>query len=237
MKTRILTAVLLSSAVWTSGCAAMAGNGRGLSINPFEIAARQEADEQKKKDDAARAEQQQKDAVARAEQQKKNEAAAADAKAKRAELEKLAATTQDLLIPELGITVKVPGDVKASKHRNNNYGDPSILLTGGASGFDLILTNAEGDRYGLDERLKRQQSEFRYGMDVIRKDNVSKNGTWDFEYSYQIYNTDGTRGGTGMGYFARKVVAGKKLNCLIAGASEAGLGKVIEACKTVASAK
>ncbi len=236
MKTKILTAVLLSSAVWTSGCAAMAGNGRGLSLNPFEIAARQEADEQKKKDDVARAEQQQKDAVARAEQKKKDEAAAADAKAKRAELEKLAATTQSLVIPELGITLKVPGDVKAAKHRNNNYGDPSILLSGDASGFDLILTNAEGDRYGLDERLKRQMSEYRYGMDVIRKENAP-NGAWDFEYSYPIYYQDGTRGGTEMGYFSRKVISGKKINCLIAGTSEAGLGKVIDACKTVAMAK
>ena len=72
-------------------------------------------------------------------------------------------------------------------------------------------------------------------LDVIRQG--EKNGAWEFEYSYPLYFQDGTSAGTEMGYFSRKVVGGKKYNCLLSGLSQKKLEAVIEACESIAPAK
>lgn len=160
----------------------------------------------------------------------------AEAQKKEAEAKALATKEQQLFIPELGIKVTVPGDVTAKKRDNTAYGSPDVLLEGPASYFALIITDATKDRYGLAERLTRQQSEFRYGMDVIRQ-GEKPGGSWEFEYSYPLYFQDGTSAGTEMGYFSRKVVGGKKYNCLLSGLSQKKLDAVIEACDSIAPAK
>ncbi len=111
-----------------------------------------------------------------------------------------------------------------------------MLLEGAASHFSVIITDANKDRYGLTERLTRQQSEFRYGMDVIRQ-GEKPGGNWEFEYSYPTYFESGASAGTEMGYFSRKVVGGKKYNCLLSGLSQKELDAVIDACDSIAAAK
>lgn len=173
----------------------------------------------------------------RREAEKQAEAArVAEAKKKDEEAKALAAKEQELVIPELGIKVKVPGDVTAKKRDVSSYGTPDIFLEGKASYFALIITDATKDRYGLAERLTKQQSEFRYGIDVIRQ-GEKPGGAWEFEYSYPLYFQDGTSAGTEMGYFARKVVGGKKYNCLLSGLSQKKLDAVIDACESIAPAK
>ena len=160
----------------------------------------------------------------------------AEAQKKEAEAKALAAKEQELVIPELGIKVKVPGDVTFKKRDVTSYGTPDVLLEGPASYFSLIITDATKDRYGLAERLTKQQSEFRYGIDVIRQ-GEKPGGSWEIEYSYPLYFNDGSSAGTEMGYFSRKVVGGKKYNCLLSGLSQKKLEAVIDACDSIAPAK
>ena len=170
-------------------------------------------------------------AIAAAEKAKADEATKKEAEAKA-----LATKEQELFVPELGIKIKVPGDVKAKVRDVASYGTPDLILEGPASYFTLIITDATKDRYGINERLTKQQGEFRYGMDVIRREE-KPGGSWDFEYSYPLYFQDGTSAGTEMGYFSRKVVGGKKYNCLLSGLSQAKLDAVITACDSIAPAK
>jgi hypothetical protein len=239
-------AAAVGMAVLGSGCAAMMSGG-SLTIDPVEIATRQEREAQQKKDEAARAEQQKKDEAARAEQKKRDELADAEMKkqyeeqkkkreAARAELEALAKTMKTVKVPELGMSLRVPGDVEVKPHHSDAYGTPAMLLSGEVSGFGVIVSNAAEDRYDFTQRLARHRSEFRYGIDVIRQ-NQGAGGTFEFEFSYPVYYNDGTRGGNQMGYFARKNVSGKKVNCFISGLSDRGISRVVEACKTVATAK
>lgn len=176
------------------------------------------------------------EAKRREEAEQAEKARVAEAQKKEAEAKALAEKEQELVIPELGIKVKVPGDVTFKKRDVTSYGTPDVILEGPASYFALIITDATKDRYGLAERLTRQQSEFRYGMDVIRK-GEKPSGAWDFEYSYPLYYQDGTSAGTEMGYFSRKVVGGKKYNCLLSGLSQKKLEAVIDACDSIAPAK
>lgn len=199
-------AAAVGMAVWGTGCAAMTSGGV-LTIDPVELETRLEREEQRKKAEAARA-----------------------------ELEALAKTTKTAKVSELGVTLKVPGDVEVESHRSGACGTPAMLLSGKASGFSVIVTNAADDRYDFAERLARHRSEFRYGIDVIRQ-NQGAGGTFEFEFSHPTSFTDGTRVGSERGYFARKNVGGKQVNCLISGVSDSALSRVIEACKTVATAK
>jgi hypothetical protein len=160
----------------------------------------------------------------------------AEAKKQEEEAKALASKEQELFVPELGIKIKVPGDVKAKVRDVASYGSPDVMLEGPASYFALIVTDATKDRYGINERLTRQQSEFRYGMDVVRREE-KPGGAWEFEYSYPLYYQDGTSAGTEMGYFSRKVVGGKKYNCLLSGLSQKKLEAVITACDSIAAAK
>jgi hypothetical protein len=166
------------------------------------------------------------------------ERAKADEATRKAEQAKeLAKKPQQLVIPELAIRITVPGDVAFKARDVSAYGSPDYILEGGASYFTLIVTDATSDRYGLAERLTKQMAEYRYGMDVIRKDQ-KPGGSWDFEYSYPLYFQDGTSAGTEMGYFSRKVVGGKKYNCLLSGlGSQKALDAVISACDSIAPAK
>lgn len=169
----------------------------------------------------------------RREEEAKKAAAAKAAEDKRiAELGEKAKKNNPVKISELGIELLAPGDVVVKEHKADGYGGSPRLLTGEVSGFDVIVSDAESDRYGIDERIRRHYSEFRYGVDIIRRGNLP-NGGWEFEFSYPEYYTDGTRAGTSMGYFSRRVVGGKKVNCFISGVSDKLMSDVLKACQSV----
>lgn len=234
---RTVQAIGATAVLWamSTGCALQLG-GKTLNLDPMAAQREAEAKELQKQQEAERAEQDKVAQANRAEEERKRAAAAAEQKEKQKALEAKAKVHQKLLIPELGITVDVPGDVEAKPHKSTAYGDPALLLEGEASHFELILSNAESDRYDLTQRVKKHGSDFTYGIDVIRQDQQA-NGEWDFEYSYPIYFTDGSRGGNQMGYFSRKVVQGKKYNCFIAGITEKRLGDIVKTCATIAKAR
>ncbi|GEM_PF-2871766 len=173
---------------------------------------------------------------ARKEKAAAEKARIAEAAKKDEEAKALAAKQQQLVVPELGIKITVPGDVTAKVRDVASYGSPDLILEGPASYFSVIVTDASKDRYGINERLTRQQSEFRYGMDVIHREE-KPGGAWAFEYSYPLYYQDGTSAGTEMGYFSRVVVGGKKYNCLLSGLSQKKLEAVISACDSIVAAK
>lgn len=230
MKTLMIAVV----AVAMTGCAAL--KKVGTQLDPTGIAAANEREEQRKIDEATRAEAQKVADAKRAEQQKLDDAARAKAKAEREALEAKAKTSQQLMLAELNLSMPVPGDVQSKKHHSDAYGSPALLLTGEASNFAVIVANADSDRYTLDERIRRHMSEFKYGIDVIRRDS-KPDGTWEFEFSYPIYSTEGQRMGSEMGYFSRKLVGGKKLNCFISGIDDTQVNQVATACAKLASAR
>lgn len=197
-------------------------------------AKKREADRQKQAAlDKAEAEKRAEEAkLARAEQEKKAAEAKAIEDKRIAELAAKAKKNAPVKISELGIELLAPGDVQVKEHKADGYGANPRMLSGEVSGFDVIVTNAESDRYDMNERITRHYSEFRYGVDVIRRNNLP-NGGWEFEFSYPEYYTDGTRAGTSMGYFSRRVVGGKKINCFISGVSDKVLTDVLKACQSV----
>lgn len=228
--------LLVASMVFVSGCAAQLripglvafGGGTtsevGSSSSSSPAAVPADPAEAKRQEDARKA----KDA--------EEKARIAEAAKKEEEAKALASKEQELLVPELGIKIKVPGDVTAKVRDVASYGSPDVILEGPASYFSVIVTDATKDRYGINERLTKQQAEFRYGMDVIRREE-KPGGAWEFEYSYPLYFQDGTSAGTEMGYFSRKVVGGKKYNCLLSGLSQKKLDAVITACDSITVAK
>jgi hypothetical protein len=155
----------------------------------------------------------------------------------RKQAEARAKIPQKLKVAELGIEVTVPGDVACQPHTSTAYGDPALLLKGPVSRFALILTDAGSDRYGIDERIRKQRSHFTYGIDVVRR-KARGDGSWEFEYSTPTYFTDGKRAWDEMGVFARRVVGGKKYNCLIAGlSSQKALDEAVKACLSIKPAR
>lgn len=214
-----------------SGCMI---NGR--SFDPLAMA--RENDRQKEQERQAKINAN--EAQKREEERKKQEAIAKAEADKRAEENRVrvAALTEKakknvpVKISELGVELLAPGDVIVKEHKADGYGANPRLLTGEVSRFDVIVTDAESDRYGIDERIRRHYSEFRYGVDIIRRADLP-NGGWEFEFSYPEYFTDGTRAGTSMGYFSRRVVGGKKVNCFISGISDKVMNDVLKACQSV----
>ncbi len=239
MSARIL---MVAAMVLVSGCAAqlripgLMSFGGGTAAQPAEethSAPAAAAAEQPKPADPAEAKRQE---DARKEKEAAEKARIAEAAKKEEEAKALASKSQQLVVPELGIKITVPGDVTAKVRDVASYGSPDLILEGPASYFSVIVTDASKDRYGINERLTKQQSEFRYGMDVIHREE-KPGGSWAFEYSYPLYYQDGTSAGTEMGYFSRVVVGGKKYNCLLSGLSQKKLEAVISACDSIAVAK
>jgi hypothetical protein len=180
-----------------------------------------------------------------AEEQARRQQAAAEEQARRKQAEEearkqaeaKAKVPQKLRVAELGVEVTVPGDVEYKPHHSPAYGDPALLLSGPVSHFSLILTNAGSDRYGLDDRIRKQRSQFTYGIDVVRKKQRG-DGSWEFEYSTPTYFNDGKRAWDEVGVFARRVVAGKRYNCLIAGlSSQKALDEAVKACLSIKPAR
>ena len=63
------------------------------------------------------------------------------------------------------------------------------------------------------------------------------NGSWGFEYSYPLYFNDGTSAGTEMGYFSRRVVGTRKINCFLSGLrGQEALNDLVKACNSIAAA-
>jgi hypothetical protein len=186
---------------------------------------RQKEEEERK---VAEAERQKEQAI----EDEKRKVAAAEREAELEAKKKKAEKSEQVVLSELGLAITVPGDVAYEPHHTNKYGDPALFLSGEASGFALIVTDAKNDRYGLTERMRSQMGEFTYGIDIIRTDE-NKEGGWILEYSYPEYFNDGTRAGTGYGIFSRQMVGGRKVNCLIAGESEQEIGRAIEACESL----
>jgi hypothetical protein len=155
----------------------------------------------------------------------------------RKQAEARAKVPQKLRVAELGIEVTVPGDVEYKPHTSTAYGDPALLLKGPVSHFALILTNAASDRYSLEERISRQRGHFTYGIDVVRRQKRG-DGSWEFEYTTPTYFNDGKRAWDEMGVFARRIISGKKYNCLIAGlSSQQALDEAVKACLSIKPAR
>jgi len=156
------------------------------------------------------------------------------------------AKPQRFVVAALGVSLVVPGDVKSEPAKNHDFGDPQIDLFGEASSFYLTVANADKDRYGLDERIRREQGEvagtyFVDGvarvpvqLDIIRKARAG-NG-WEFEYSRPQVDQHHERFGTLLGYFSRRVVGGKKLNCFMVTTDEGDIARAAEACASLAPA-
>ncbi|MBS2029775.1 MAG: hypothetical protein JST54_17880 [Deltaproteobacteria bacterium] len=254
MNRKLLLAALVAS---LSGCAANI-NGHAYNFNPIADSKKQDDDrnqriaqQQEKRDQETRDAKAKQDAQAREAQRKqdedkrKQEAAAreeqrkkdaAAAKVKADELAAKAKTTQVVRLEELGVELQVPGDVKVERHDSDDYGSPGYMLTGDASNFSLIVTDASKDRFGLHERIRAEQTEFRFGIDVLSM--KEGKGGWSFLYSDPIYYNDGSRGGTEYGQWSRVSVGKQKLNCLIAGlSSQNELNRALDACQAIKAAK
>jgi hypothetical protein len=175
------------------------------------------------------------DAAAQAEEARVAQVHAAEAQRVQA-LAAKAANTVTFVIAELGVSIQVPGDVVSAPFAEKSYGDPAIDLTGEASGFRVVVTDASADTLGLEERKRQQQVDFTYGVQILRA-TPRPDGGWGIEYSDPVYSTAGERMGVEYGYFGRRVVGGKKYNCFHAGqTSPAQTAKLIAACDTLRAA-
>lgn len=158
---------------------------------------------------------------------------AAEEKVKQAELAKKAKTKRAFTIAELGLSIVVPGDVQAEDAGIQNYGTKTQKLEGDASEFLLFVSNADRDRFGLEERIRfYRTSEFQYGMTVIARRALPQGG-WAFEFSYPQYDGRGNVQATYLGYFSHRVVAGKKVNCFVSGLDDDQLDDVERACQSL----
>lgn len=250
--------VVIAAGVVCSGCALSVG-GRTLTPGSLMATARSEQDAkarakaeadreakieanaaardaERKAEAAERAEREKAQAAAFAERQKEAAKQEEARLAKEKELAAKAATKQTLVIPELGVRVTVPGDVEYRQHHSNNLGEPAVFLEGKASGFALILANAAEDRYGKRERMDKQLADFNYNLTFLRQQQ-KPDGSWEFEYVSTVYLADGSRAGQEFGYFSRRNIGKKKINCLISGLwGEKALTGVVKVCQGMAAA-
>ncbi len=163
---------------------------------------------------------------ARAEDEKEKKAKEREALVERSK------ETVALPVPQLGVSVLVPGDAeviaKAMRGRSK-----SSYVQGPVSGFVVELADADDDRTSVDERIKRETAGMK-NVQLVKKRSLPSGGyAFEFLWTQRFVDGNGFTTGTEQrtGVFVKQVVGTRAVHCYLFQGNEITARETVKRCE------